>query len=329
MGAMIAFEQNPETFRVEERLRYALSGAGDWLFTRVEKRGLSTMAAKRRLSEMTGAPLRAIRHAGKKDAAATATQWLAWPAELERRPPHDSAALTILERVRHDRPLAVGHVGANIFRLRFQVADPAAFPPRERLAARFANYYGRQRFGRSLLTAPEIARQLRDEKPDKNGVSAAQAWLFNAFLGDRLARCGETPQMDDLWAIGDGRRWFAAPYDEVLAARWRAGEIAPTGPIFGYKAAITETERAWLAERGMAPESFRQWGKAARGARRPLFVVPDVAEPQFGEGCAEATLVLPAGAYATVWLTAAFLPERLSEPAEAWPDFTERTILVA
>ncbi len=325
---MFSFEQSPDSFRVEERLRYRLSGQGDYWFTQIEKRSMSTRDAKRRLSEMTGAPLRAMRHAGMKDAAATAVQWLSWPVALERQEPRDGEKLKILDRIRHDRPLGIGHVAENRFCLRFTVETPGDFPDRARLGVRFPNFYGPQRFGRAVLDAGSIGEYVRRPAPDIHAISVAQAWLFNAHLRERLELSGEEPRPDDLWAFGDGRRWFAGPLDETMRARWSAGEIAPTGPIFGYKAACADAERAWLAGFALEPEDFRRWGKMARGARRPLFVTPRVETVRVGADGAEVRLSLLTGAYATVWLMRVFMPDRLRQPVETWPNFTRRVQLV-
>lgn len=324
----LTFQQTPATFRVEERLAYEPCGSGDHVFAQILKRGISTGTLKRRISEHGGIPLAVIRHAGRKDTAATALQWLSWPAARQQRALVDLPDAEILTITRHGNALAVGHVHHNRFVLRLSHAGAGPVPRPARPDAAFANYYGGQRFGQWDPTREGIAQRLaRPQKPAKT-VSVYQAWLFNAWLRARLARDGFAARTEDLWTATNGKRWFAAQPDEELLERYRSGSISPTGPIYGYKVKLTDSEQAFLAEHGLEAEAFRPWGKFARGARRPLFVVPAGVRWQPGEaGEIDWSFELPSGAYATVYLSQVFFRDILQRPLEDWPDYTREITL--
>ena len=64
----------PEDFVVEEIPLYTAAGEGDHLFFRVEKRGISTGEAIRRMARKLGVAPGALGYAGRKDANAVAVQ---------------------------------------------------------------------------------------------------------------------------------------------------------------------------------------------------------------------------------------------------------------
>ena len=69
----------PETFVVEEIPAYPPSGEGDHTYLWIEKRGLTTLEAMRRLAQALGVTPRDIGYAGMKDRHATTRQWLSVP----------------------------------------------------------------------------------------------------------------------------------------------------------------------------------------------------------------------------------------------------------
>lgn len=156
-----AVRATPEDFRVDEVPLYEPSGEGEHLFLRIEKRGVSTDEAVRRLCRRLDVDRRAVGHAGLKDARAVTTQWLSVhdparrldPAAL---PPLEDEALRVLEARRHGNKLKPGHLAGNRFLLRLTGAAPGEREVRlvlERLEARgVANYFGLQRFGNDRTT---------------------------------------------------------------------------------------------------------------------------------------------------------------------------------
>ncbi len=243
--------------------------------------------------------------------------------DRQRREPESLPDAELLRLTRHGNALAVGHVHHNRFQLLLQGPPLLPKPEPPLLRTAFANFYGRQRFGRDMPAREALAQRLaRPQKPGKT-VSVYQAWLFNAWLRARLARDGFAARAEDLWTATNGKRWFASEPDDALLDRYRSGSISPTGPIYGYKVSLTEGERAFLADLDIRPEAFRPWGKFARGARRPLFVTPtEVQWRPHEDGRVDWSFELPAGAYATVYLCQVFWPEIRQLPLEDWPDLT-------
>lgn len=144
-------------FVVDEELPYAPSGAGDHVFVRIEKRGLTSPMAAQRLARALGVRDRDIGIAGMKDRHAVTRQWMSLPPPVT---PEQALAivaddsLRILEAQRHNHKLRTGHVRANRFVLRVRGIAPGAADHARAVLAALAqppgapNWYGEQRFGR-------------------------------------------------------------------------------------------------------------------------------------------------------------------------------------
>lgn len=151
----------PEDFRVEEVPLYDPCGEGEHVYVRLEKRGISTDEAVRRLSRRLRVERRAIGHAGLKDARAVTVQTLSihdpgGAIDLAALPTLDDPNMRVLEARRHKNKLKVGHLQGNRFLLRLSGGARGEREARlvlERLAARgVANYFGLQRFGSERST---------------------------------------------------------------------------------------------------------------------------------------------------------------------------------
>ncbi len=322
---MIAYHQTADTFHVEEELFYQPSGNGSYVFVKIRKQNRSTFDVKRRISERTGVSVKHIRHAGMKDTAATATQWLSWPEPFQKQELRDLDDITILEQSRHDNNLSVGHVRRNRFRVILEMDENP--PSEKRLSSFFPNFYGRQRFGRNTLRNDLVAEKILWPTKNQVSISVMQSWLFNEYFRKRLNHHGNSPCPDDLWTAANGKRYFQSEIDPTLTARFEAGEITPTGPIYGYKVRLIKPEADFLRKVGVNPELFRRWGKIARGARRALFVKPDIESITSDEKGTTIIFSLPSGAYGTVFLTYLFQPQTLYGPLSSWPDFTHKVRL--
>jgi len=152
---------NDDDFVVDEELPYAPSGAGDHVFVRIEKRGLTTLDAVRALARALGVRDRDVGVAGMKDRRAVTRQWLSLPPPvapeqaLAAALPDDVApALRVLEAHRHPHKLRTGHVRANRFVLRVRGVDAGACDRARKILAALSqppgapNWYGEQRFGK-------------------------------------------------------------------------------------------------------------------------------------------------------------------------------------
>jgi tRNA pseudouridine13 synthase len=147
------FGRTEDDFLVEEIPLYALDGAGDHVWFRIEKRGIPTDEAVRRLARALGRPARDFGCAGRKDARAVTRQWLslehADPARLEGLV---LGTVRVLEVARHRNKLKKGHLAGNRFTIVLRGVRPEA---RERAQAvlrtlserGMPNFFGPQRFG--------------------------------------------------------------------------------------------------------------------------------------------------------------------------------------
>ena len=110
-----------EDFQVDEVLDIPLSGDGEHLWLWVEKRGLNTEEAARRIAKAAGVPLRTVSYAGLKDRQALTRQWFSVQLPGKADPDMSGAendTLRILKSTRHKRKLQRGAHAANGFTLR-------------------------------------------------------------------------------------------------------------------------------------------------------------------------------------------------------------------
>ena len=310
-----------EDFVVEEVPAYPPSGTGDHVFVRYEKRGLTTPQAVTAIARALGVRDRDIGVAGMKDRHAVTTQWISLPPPVtpEAALALEIAQVRVLEAVRHNHKLRTGHLRGNRFRLIARgvtgeaAATAAAILARLALAPGAPNWYGEQRFGRDGDNAHK-GRALvlgerplgRDRKLDRLMVSALQSELFNHWLIARLAvgLYRSAIAGDVMHKVAGGM--FDCTETEVDGPRVAAGEIVPTGPMFGVSmrapAAGSEAatrEDAILAASGLAREAFSNVKAIAEGTRRDAAIAITNAAVIAVDDTLEVTFSLPAGAYAT------------------------------
>lgn len=310
----------PEDFAVDELLGFSADGAGEHLFLRVRKRGANTAFVARELARWAAIDERSVGYAGLKDRHAVTTQ--TFSLHLPGRAPPEawpqSEEFEVLEAQRHGRKLPRGALSGNRFALvlREVAGDRPAIDARlARIAAEgVPNYFGEQRFGRdggNLAAAQRMFGGQRVRREQRGMLlSAARSALFNEVLAQRVA--------DGSWASGQaGEVWMLAgshsvfgpqPFDDSLALRLAAGDIHPTGPMWG--AGNLRCTDAVLALESTLPKAHAAVceGLAAAGLRqerRALRVMP--AESQHAwldDSTLQLQFFLPAGAYATAVLHA-------------------------
>lgn len=318
----------PEDFLVDELPLYPPAGAGEHVYLRIWKRGLSTHAAVERLSAATGVPLQRMGWAGRKDAQAVTTQWISLHAP--EPPVHlaEGPDLRILEVTRHVNKLRRGHLRGNRFAVRIRNARlPQDW---ERLVQQcrqhgFPNLFGPQRFGpdgrnaqagRRLLARLRGARRLRDA--ERFEIHAYQAALFNRTVARRLAELGDLEKVlpGDLAFLHRNGATFPVPDGELdrVQARAETGELSPSAPMFGCRVPLAEGipgtwEQESLAAEGLTVENFRFGTKDASvaGERRPVRQFAEDLrwsrdESGSGTGDLLLTFALGAGVYATALL---------------------------
>lgn len=275
----------PEDFRVEEVPLYEPCGEGEHVYLRVEKRGITTDEAMRRLSRRLRIERRSIGHAGLKDARAVTVQTLSLhdpggaldPAALLAL---DDPDLRVLEARRHKNKLKPGHLQGNCFLLRLTGAAKGEREARlvlERLAARgVANYFGLQRYGSERST-----HRLGEALVREDAAAFVDLLLLGASSLPELLPAEEPAASDDAPDAdppGDGAD---EPHVEASGDE-EQGEAGPTptprgrGAVARARAALRAGDLA--AAQRLLPRSFSAEHSALRArleGRKP-------------EGCARA-----------------------------------------
>lgn len=109
-------KESPEDFMVEEIPSYLPSGSGEHCYLTIEKRGITTLEAIRRIAAKLKIKERDIGYAGMKDAVGVtrqtiSVQWLAPDKALSL----EFDGLRILSADRHANKLKLGHLKGNLF----------------------------------------------------------------------------------------------------------------------------------------------------------------------------------------------------------------------
>jgi tRNA pseudouridine13 synthase len=187
------------------------------------------------------------------------------------------------------------------------------------------NAFGPQRFGRdgsnparALEWLAGKSRGPRDKRDQRMLFSALQSLWFNEVLSRR--------ELDGTWARvlpGDLAKKtdtggiflvpLEGPESDDAITRGAAGELFPTGPMFGKKmrwpeGRPAEIEREILIAAIEDPARLDAWAHLGEGTRRPLRMeVDEVATERFedaadGSAVLAVTFVLPKGGYATTVL---------------------------
>jgi tRNA pseudouridine13 synthase len=240
------FRVAPGDFRVDELPAFAPSGEGEHLLLTVEKRGMNTAFAARRIAAWAGIAETGVGYAGLKDRHAVTTQ--RFSVHLPKRVAPELASLQsedlrVLDSSWHNRKLPRGALAGNRFELVLREVAGERAEIEARLAGIAAqgvpNSFGEQRFGRGGDNV-EAARRMfagRRVKREERSLllSAARSEIFNAVLAARIA--------DGSWAQGTGGEvWMLdgthsvfgpEPDSAQLQSRARAQDIHPTGPMWG------------------------------------------------------------------------------------------------
>ena len=147
------FREEMEDFIVEEVPRRKAEGEGEHCWIQVEKRGVSTSEAIRRLARRLNLNPRDLGFAGRKDARAVARQWISAPGvEPISAIGAELGHVRVLSAEKATRRLRLGALSGNRFNLFLR-----RFPSESEAAARrvlaiieargLPNWFGPQRFG--------------------------------------------------------------------------------------------------------------------------------------------------------------------------------------
>jgi tRNA pseudouridine13 synthase len=275
------FRVLPEDFRVEEIDGFEPAGAGEHLLLTVEKRGMNTAFAAKRIAQWAGIPEMGVGYAGMKDRHAVTTQ--RFSVHLPKRVAPDLEALQsedlrVLGHAWHNRKLPRGALAGNRFTLLLREPQGERAAVEARLAAIAAagipNYFGEQRFGRegdNLAAALRMFAGQRVKREQRSILlSAARSALFNAVLAQRID--------DGSWATGtDGEVWMLEGTHSVFGpepdsaetrARAQAQDIHPTGPMWGQGELRSAGRARELEQAALAPFAEVRAGLEAAGLKQ-------------------------------------------------------------
>ncbi len=310
-----------EDFFVEELPGFEPSGAGEHLLLTIEKRGMNTAFAARRIAAWAGVDESAIGYAGLKDRhAVTRQRFSVW---LPKKVAPDTTALQaddlrVLEHAWHSRKLPRGALAANRFVLVLRDVEGERAAIETRLGAIAAqgvpNYFGEQRFGRggnNVRQAVAMFAGRRVKREERTMLlSAARSELFNRVLSARVEAGSWNAALDgEVWML-DGSRSVFGPeaFTDALQARLEAFDIHPTGPLWGegeLRSADAAREAELAAMQGDTATRLRNGLERAglKQERRALRLRPqDLAWRWLDDGALELGFALPPGCYATTVL---------------------------
>lgn len=296
-------------------------GEGEHTFLWIEKRGLTTIEATRRLAAALAVDARDVGYAGMKDRHATTWQWVSLPrVEPDKAATLDTPELKVLQAKRHGNKLRTGHLRGNRFEVVLTGADPAVVGERFAELGRdgVPNFYGRQRFGAAGdnvavgLAILRGQRRERDHRKRRLLLSAVQSEVCNRALELRMKSGGllRVRSGDVLQKTQSGGLFVT---DDLARdqARVDAGEVVTTAPMPGSReiepppgSEARQLEDEALAAAGVTREELAAVGRDLPGTRRA--VVMRLGDPSTAveESRLRLRFSLPAGGYATVVLEA-------------------------
>lgn len=312
----------PEDFRVEEIDGFEASGEGEHLLLTIEKRGMNTGFVAGLVARWAGVAEHAVGYAGLKDRHAVTVQ--RFSVQLPGREAPDLAlleqdGLRVLAQARHRRKLPRGALAGNRFVLVLRQVSGERTAIEARLAAIAArgvpNAFGEQRFGQGggnvgkalamFSQGPRGKRMGREQRSML--LSAARSALFNRVLAARVADGSWEHGLEgEVWALSGSRSVFGPePWGEALQARLDAGDIHPSGPLWGrgvlrneggsraLELAVLGDDESLALRQGLEHAGLEQ-------ERRALRVLPsDFVWQWISEDVLMLRFALPPGSYAT------------------------------
>jgi len=192
------FNSSPRDFTVEEIPLYDFTGEGEHLVLKVRKKEMTTWEMLDVISNHVGIRRRDMGYAGLKDKHAMTIQYISLPAKFEEKiKAFTHEKIKILDRVRHNNKIRIGHLKGNRFEIRLKKVLGVQ---RDKLDSVLKwikqngvpNYFGNQRFGtegnnwedgKKLI---EGKLKIRDRKTREFLMGAYQSYLFNTWLSKRM-----------------------------------------------------------------------------------------------------------------------------------------------
>ncbi len=288
----VRIKAEAEDFVVEELPQYEPCGSGTHTYFWIEKRGLNTHDAARKLAQVLGKRAPDAGIAGLKDARAISRQWISFEhvkENLDKAAAYQDDKLRVLKVSSHGNKLKMGHLRGNRFVITVRPIADSGLPIadwQQRVLHRaqealgilsrkgIPNYFGEQRFGRSgdnaalgkmlvqgdvagFEAAAKIAGVRHGDRKLRNLlVNAFQSELFNQILARRMPEIGKLESGDLACLHRNGAVFSVASAEEARREQPRADafEISPSGPLFGEKTKLADG-RPGEIERAVLAES--------------------------------------------------------------------------
>ena len=330
-----------EDFFVEELPAFDASGEGEHLLLTIEKRGMNTAFAAKRIAAWAGIAEMGVGYAGMKDRHAVTRQ--RFSVHLPKRiapeiPALESDEMRVLDSSWHARKLQRGALRGNRFvlRLREVVGERDAIDTRLRALSTqgFPNYYGEQRFGRDGGNLDAARKMFGGQrvKREQRGIllSAARSELFNTVLAARVTDGSwNTGLPGELWMLDGSHSVFGPePNPATLAERVAAHDVHPSGPLWGRGELRTTDECRALEEAALAPYEIIRAGLEEAGLKQERRALRTIAAGLHSEwlqpGVLRLSFELPPGSYATSLLRS--LGEVVDAAALIDPTTTDGTV---
>ena len=310
------FRSAPEDFRVEEIDAFEASGQGEHLLLTVEKRGMNTAFAAKRIAAWAGIPEMGVGYAGLKDRHALTRQRFSVHIPKKISPDIqtlESDDLRVLGHHWHSRKLPRGALAGN----RFVLVLRDLQGEREAIDARLAairehgipNYFGEQRFGRDGDNVEAALRMFRGGRVHRDQrsilLSAARSELFNAVLAARIGEGSWCRGAEgEVWMLDGTQSVFGPePLSDEILARAARQDIHPTGAMWGLGELRSRDAVRMLEEAAVQPFDEIRAGLEAAGLkqeRRALRVRVGQIEWQWlAADVLQLSFLLAPGAYAT------------------------------
>ncbi|CAA0107730.1 tRNA pseudouridine(13) synthase TruD [Zhongshania aliphaticivorans] len=306
----------PKDFVVEEvfDVEFSNDGEFDWLW--IEKCGDNTEYLAKQLARLAGVQPRAVTYSGQKDRHAVTRQWFCVHLPGKHKPEWvvpENETWRILRQGRHRQKLRLGSHRYNRFILRLTAlhGDLTDLETRlQSISQGFPNYFGEQRFGHGggniEACRQWFAGELSPGRFDRGMyLSAARSLIFNTVLAQRLSDVSWNQGLDgDVFSLRDSGSVFLAEVDADIVSRLTAGDIHPTGPLYGkvgklgVGAVVAELEEQVYT--GFSDLCAGLMKNNLTMERRALRVVPkDLQWQKLEDGSLSLAFSLPRGCFAT------------------------------
>jgi len=284
-------KSTPDDFVVEEIPSYPACGEGTHVYLNIEKRGLTTLEAVRRVARALGREPGDIGYAGMKDAQGVTRQRISVEHVDPQRVAESSiGGVRVLAVERHTNKLRIGHLAGNRFAIRLRGCTAGAESAAAEILAVLArrgvpNYFGPQRFGRRGTNARIGCAALAGD------FEEALAWMLGrAANEDDPAERAARLAYDAGEVRGSAAAWPGTCRDEARLCRRIAERQAPAAAHWRsldrrlrtlyYSAAQSVVFNHVLARRVGAIDQLLDGDIAWKHANGACFAVVDAAVEQ-------------------------------------------------